>query len=146
MGHIFEKWDTSIFHEYKAVGKMDVSHFSENGRVPFLLIILIILATFAVYYDSFNNSFVWDDFSFVVNNKAIRCLDPKKIISFFTDRDTASDNTLLSADVYRPLVTASFALDYKLWGLNPHMYHIENTTLHLINVFLVYILADLILK
>ncbi len=113
-------------------------------RKEVLYIILAVIITFVVYYDSFNNSFIWDDFSFIVNNKAIRNLDIKGVISYFTDRDTSSNSKGLSADIYRPLVTTSFAIDYRLWGLNPRLYHIENTALHLFNVLLVFILAQLI--
>lgn len=41
-------------------------------------------------------------------------------------------------------MTASFAVDYKLWQLRPRFYHVENTFLHIANSILVYIVTLLI--
>ncbi len=104
-------------------------------------IIIAILITFVVYSDSFNNAFIWDDYCFVVENKAIRSLTPTHMLSYFSDYRTSSSSESLSRDVYRPLVTTSYALDYRLWDLNSNLYHVENTLLHTVNVFLVYLVV-----
>lgn len=114
---------------------------NKNGLLP---LIFVIVMTFAVYYESFGSSFIWDDFSFVVNNKAIRHFTPQKLLSYFTDLNASSNNVRLSRDVYRPLVTTSYAGDHALWGLNASFYHLENVVLHMANVVLVSILIELI--
>jgi tetratricopeptide (TPR) repeat protein len=43
-------------------------------------------------------------------------------------------------------VTSSFAVDHKLWKLDPRPYHIENTILHSINAILVYAIVFLLLS
>ncbi|MDP2913697.1 MAG: hypothetical protein Q8N91_06825 [Candidatus Omnitrophota bacterium] len=110
------------------------------------LILLIIALTLLVYYDSFNNSFVYDDYPFLVENPAVRILTLRGIISNFIDRAAASSSERLSKDVWRPFVTTSFAIDYRLWGLKPRFYHIENTAFHTMNAILVYCITFLILK
>ena len=101
--------------------------------------ILIILLGLACYSSAVNNSFVWDDKGFVVLNPAIRSL--AKIPSFFTDPKTVSEGSL-ARDVYRPVATLSFAVDYRLFKLNPMPYHLENILLHILNALLLYILLD----
>lgn len=112
----------------------------------FVSVLLLSAIIFLVYYDSFNNSFVYDDYPFVVENKAIKNLDIKSIVSNFTDRNSVSSSENLSKDVWRPLMTTSFAIDYKFWKLNPRFYHIENTAWHAANAALVYIITFLILN
>ncbi len=111
-----------------------------------VFILLLVTITFLVYYDSFNNSFIYDDYHFIVENKAIRNFNVRSIISNFTDRDSVSSSEGLSKDVWRPLMTTSFAIDYKFWKLNSRFYHIENTIWHAANVVLVYIATFLILN
>ncbi len=111
-----------------------------------VFVLFLVAITLAVYYDSFNNSFVYDDYPFIIENKHIRKLDIASIIANFTKRSSTSSSESLSRDVWRPLVTTSFAIDYKFWDLKAHFYHIENTILHIINALLVYIATFLILN
>ena len=101
-------------------------------------ILLIIALPLIAYFDSFNNSFIWDDRAFVTENEAIKKLNPASVVSNFINRDTVSSDASLSKDVWRPLVTTSFSLDNKLWGLNALPYHVENTVFHIANALLVY--------
>ncbi len=45
---------------------------------------------------------------------------------------------------YRPLVNLSYWLDFQLWGIEPSFMHLENVLLHLLNVFLVFLITSLI--
>lgn len=45
---------------------------------------------------------------------------------------------------YRPMVELSFRLDHFLWSVNPVGYHLTNVTLHLVNIYLVYLISFLI--
>lgn len=106
---------------------------------------LLIAIVFLVYFDSFNNLFVYDDFPFLVDNPAVKNLNPKSVGSYFTDKDTISSSKDLAKDVWRPLVTLSFALDYKAWRLNAGLYHLENAILHSLDAILVYVLLFLVI-
>lgn len=39
---------------------------------------------------------------------------------------------------YRPLEVFSYLIDFHIWGLNPTGYHVVNTTLHILNSWLLY--------
>ena len=43
---------------------------------------------------------------------------------------------------YRPLVNLSYWLDFQIWGMDPTFMHLENITVHLVNVFLVFLIAS----
>lgn len=107
--------------------------------------LLLAAIIFLVYYDSFNNSFVYDDYPFIVENNAIRRLDARGIISNFIERGAVSSSEGLSKDVWRPFVTTSFAIDYKLWKLIPRFYHLENTLIHAACAILVYVAVFLVI-
>ena len=42
--------------------------------------------------------------------------------------------------LYRPLYMLSFAMDYRIWGLNPFGYRLTNVIIHSLNAFLVFFL------
>jgi len=78
-----------------------------------------------------------DDSGYVVNNLFIRRLDWDLITAAFTE----------SRGSFRiPLTLLSFALDYRLWGLNPLGFHLTNTLLHAANSGLVVLIADRLLR
>lgn len=106
-------------------------------------IILILLAIgFIVYCNSFNNQFFWDDFDSVVNNQYIRSWSnfPK----FFSQNLTAGAGTV--NNYWRPLLLASFALDYSIGKLSPFMYHLQSAFWHILSAILVYLIFSKILK
>ncbi len=77
-------------------------------------------ALIAVYSNHFHNDFHFDDGHTIQNNLYIR--DLRNIPLFFTSTRTFSANPLNQS--YRPLVTTTLALDYRLGhGLNPAVFH-----------------------
>ena len=50
----------------------------------------------------------------------------------------------MANDVYRPLTTLSYAIDYAVWGLNSFGYHLTNIILHSANAILVCVLLFLL--
>ena len=90
--------------------------------------VLILLAVIAVYSNHFYNGFHFDDLHSVVDNTAIR--DLKNTPKFFTDGTTSS--VLPQNQAYRPIVTTSLALDYKLGnGYNLFYFHLSTFILFL---------------
>src|SRR3954463_4575057 len=85
------------------------------------------LAIFAAAYsNSLQNAFSFDDIHVVQQNLFIR--DLANVPRFFTDARTFS--SLPQNATYRPLVSASLALDYAIaHGLAPRVYHITQLTL-----------------
>ncbi len=80
----------------------------KNNRAPLLL--LVLAAVTAAYWNHFGNAFHFDDSHTIVENAYIR--DIRNIPSFFTD---ATRFSVLPANrSYRPVVTATLAIDYWL--------------------------------
>src|SRR3989304_7588432 len=104
--------------------------FSNNLRV----LILFILVSGIVYFNSLNNGFHFDDFHHIVENKDIR--DLHNIPIFFIDTDTFSKDDI---DHYRPLLLSTYAITYVIGRLNPAGYHIVNLLFHAGTAFLIFL-------
>lgn len=102
----------------------------------------ILCAVFLVYGRSLPGRFVFDDHHFVENNAAIRSLS--NFPRFFSDPSTQSGDAGLNADVYRPLTTFSFALNYAVTGPRPGYFRAVNLLLHSFAVFLLFRLCLLL--
>ncbi|MBN3032605.1 MAG: tetratricopeptide repeat protein [Candidatus Saganbacteria bacterium] len=86
-----------------------------------------------VYLPVLSYEFVsWDDATIIANNQQIRSLAPANLAAIFGS---------FHFGLYHPLVTFSHALEYRFFGLNPLVYHLDNLLLHLINSGLVLPLA-----
>jgi len=103
-----------------------------NLLSPWLAVVLIALFGALIYCNIYRAPFVFDDLQQIEENVKIRdlsrCLSPRQ---FFSPR---------------PLVELTFALNYKLGGLNVFGYHVVNVLIHIINGFLVYFLALTVFK
>jgi protein O-mannosyl-transferase len=98
---------------------------------------LAVVAIFAAYANHFHNSFHFDDAHTVVNNVYIRNLH--NIPRFFTDATTFS--SLPANQTWRPIVSLSLAIDYKLGhGANPLWFHISTFFWFLVQLWLMYLL------
>jgi hypothetical protein len=96
-----------------------------------------ILFTVATYANHFHSDFHFDDSHAIQNNAFIRSLD--NIPLFFTTAETFSAKPANQS--YRPLVTTTLAVDYRLGGgLNPLAFHITNFSLFLLQCALMLVL------
>jgi tetratricopeptide (TPR) repeat protein len=102
-----------------------------------LLIIIIIVASCAVYFNALRNGFVYDDIPQVVQNPWIR--EIRFIPEIFSTNVWAFQRT--STNYYRPLMHISFMLSYYLFGLAPWGFHMVNILLHAGVSVLVFLLA-----
>lgn len=114
--------------------------FHSMDKTRFVLLLIILFSVFAVNLNCLHNeSFFGDDYTYIVKNPSIR--DTGNIPRFFTDPSTMSvvkENWVS----YRPLTMLTYALNYRLSGLEPFGYHLFNVMLHLLNVLLVYLIMD----
>ena len=99
--------------------------------------IAIFFIGIAVYGNILDGDFIWDDESFVVHNEYIRSF--KYLSQYFTTNQALAEGGI-AQDSYRPFVPMSYALDYKVWGLDPFGYHLTNILLHICNAFIVFLL------
>jgi tetratricopeptide (TPR) repeat protein len=96
-----------------------------------LLVAFILVVTFLFFSPVLKNDFVnWDDDVNVIQNPNVRELNAASIKDMFS-------HTVISA--YTPLTTLSFAVENKLFGMKPGVFHLNNLLLHLLCTLLVFI-------
>ncbi len=90
------------------------------------------------YLNSFPNAFVFDDKIAIVENPMIRSLRnvPTLLVTGYWAQSRSGRSNL-----YRPLATISYALNYAVGGLHPFGYHLVNVVTHLGVSLLLYRLA-----
>ena len=93
------------------------------ARAVFLAILCAI-----VYTHFLQNSFIWDDDSYLTQNPHLKNVDGLKRIWF----------DILATPQYYPLVFTSFWIEHKFWGLDPLGYHLDNIIIHCINTILLW--------
>jgi len=84
-----------------------------------------VLVVLGAYANSLDNGFHFDDSHVVENNVYIR--DLANLPRFFTDARTFS--SIPANATYRPIISATLALDYARGGLAPRPYHVTQLTL-----------------
>ena len=99
-----------------------------------LSVIIISAAVFISYYNSFNNSFQFDDVHFIQQNSIIKSFDSFKDISFWFDFGNRAPAQFLLAINYA-------AGEYSVKG-----YHLLNTLIHLLASIAVYFLAGMLIS
>lgn len=98
-----------------------------SARVLALYGAAAVLLLGLAYSNHFRNAFHFDDSHVIVNNAYIRSL--RNIPLFFRDASTFSSYPRNAA--YRPLTSATLALDYWIGGgLDPLPFHVTQLTLH----------------
>lgn len=95
------------------------------GTSPLLVFVVLMLVTFALYWQSFGHGWTLDDNVVILGNP-----------------DVQSWGGFL-ADSYpgRPLRELTFLFDHALFGLNPAGWHVQSIAWHGLNGFLLYVLA-----
>ncbi len=115
-----------------------MSASGERRRVATWLALGVILLLAVVTYRGVTaNGFVLDDTHTVKHNPALRSLTfaPQWLTSPY------SASAIREFANYRPVLVASYALDYALWGERPAGYHATNLAIHLGVVILGFVLA-----
>jgi tetratricopeptide (TPR) repeat protein len=116
--------------------KNDPSIYLSNKQINFLLIFSLLLIAI-IYLKVFKNNLTnWDDEMYIIDNPFIRSLSFTNIVNIFKS---------YFAGNYHPLTLISYAINYKMSGLQPWSYQLFNLVLHLVNIFLVFIFIRLIL-
>lgn len=93
----------------------------------------ILLITILVYIPSLNNGFTnWDDIEQVVNNEDIQELA-------FTNTKTVFSSFYVG--MYQPLTEQLYTIIYSVFGPSASAFHAFSLLLHLLNIFLVFILV-----
>ncbi|MDD1444221.1 hypothetical protein MEO93_28560, partial [Dolichospermum sp. ST_sed3] len=98
-------------------------------KIRFWGILSIIIITLAIYVRSVNSDFInWDDDKLIYQNEDIKKVDFDHIKKMFST---------FYVQMYQPLSTLTYAVEFKFFGANPKVYHLNNILLHVLNSILV---------
>lgn len=124
---------------------MDINNKKQKNKILFIIFVL----TFLLYGNSIKNNYALDD-NYVTVTTPERPNNPKiakgirGIPKIFTTHYIESKQQTFE---YRPLVLATFAIEYQLFGSNPHISHFINVFLYAItNCILLLVLLKLLKK
>ena len=94
----------------------------------------------AAYSNSFRAGLVFDSAMVITGDTRIRAATPRNLGLILTEGYWHGNTT---SGLYRPLTTASYLLNYAVFGNGTHPagYHWVNLALHAVNVSLVYLLG-----
>lgn len=90
---------------------------------------LLFALTLAIYIPAMKAGFIWDDDSYLLNNRNLLSLEGLWRIWFSTD-----------SPQYYPLVFTTFWIEQHVWELAPAGYHAVNVVLHAANALLLWAL------
>ena len=90
------------------------------GRPKHWKISLLLAITVLSYTSALNCGYIWDDDSYVTENRNLTSVDG--LVRIWTQP--------LASPQYYPLVFTTFWLERQGWGLNPFGYHLVNVLLH----------------
>ncbi len=112
-------------------------------RTRHFALALLLLAVSLVYANSLSNSFHFDDFHTVTDNPAVRSLgNLPRILT-----DATAFSVLPANQTYRPVVTASLAVDYALGhGYVPFWFHLSSLLWFLVLVSLLFFFFEVLLN
>jgi len=128
--------------------RMLVSRFSSyfggsDTRTNPLLLTVLICSVLLIYGNSVLSGFVWDDDRMIVQRSKL--FETERAVStIFTTPDTPSDEYI--TPYYRPFTSLTYFIDYRVWGLHPFWYHLENVLLHAAVVAVLYILIKMVFR
>jgi tetratricopeptide (TPR) repeat protein len=89
---------------------------------------LLITLVLTAYFPVLQNGFIWDDDRHLTANPFVTNIEGLKAL--WSD--------VRSTQQFYPLITSSFWMEYRLWGLDPLGYHIDNVLLHAMNTILLW--------
>ena len=94
-----------------------------SRRATWLAAAIISLATLAVYANSFNGAFVFDDIPWILLDPGVHKLWPLSDVLFSSNPNFVSG---------RPVVNLTIAVNYALGGTDPRGYHVFNIAVHIL--------------
>lgn len=103
------------------------------------VLVTVLITVAAVYWPGLQGSFLFDDYPNIVDNQGVQ---PS---SWSIPSLVRSALSSPSSELRRPLASLSFAVNYLATGINPYWMKLTNLVIHLLNGWLVFILARMLL-
>src|SRR5689334_14425751 len=111
--------------------------FRSDGPSAWAVAALLAFLIAVVYIPSLNAPFIFDDTVAIIQNDSIVSLWP--LVGFVKPGPLNPPPEHPTSG--RPLVNFSFAINYRLGGLNPAGYHVFNIAIHFCNAMLIWALT-----
>ena len=92
-------------------------------------ILILIIACILPYLNILGNHFVWDDSKFILDRPETQTF-ARSLQSFYTDQ----------FGLYRPVRDVFYFFTFKLFNLNPALYHSFSILLHILATSLIYLI------
>ncbi|MBU0684115.1 MAG: tetratricopeptide repeat protein [Candidatus Omnitrophica bacterium] len=124
---------------------MNIPALAQNmsyKKTTVLAVVLIALVGFAVYFNSLDGKFIWDDDHLVKDN--IYITNGIHFPTLFTTHIGSGANIDYSS--YRPLQIVTYTIDYSFWKLDVRGYHLTNIILHILAAIALYWLIGVLFK
>jgi len=121
---------------------MDIFRKMYHGFYPHIIITLLVILA---YLPTFSGGFILDDNPLIKNNAYIK--EIQSLSSYLIQEDGIVDRSNMGGyhtGYYRPLINLTYAIDYKLWGMNAPGFRVTNLILHLMTCFMLFQLIILI--
>jgi len=116
-----------------------------KSRAKILFPLILSLFITAAYIPTFSGQFILDDRPLVKNNLFIREFKSPTFYLFQEDGVCDKSPSGYHTGYYRPLVNVFYALDHKIWGMNPSGFRATNLILHLFTCVILYHLLFMLL-
>ncbi len=127
----------------KKIKATEITAKQPSGKTTNLIfIIILIAATFGLYGVTVRNYYNLDDYHIAKNNPDFE-QGIKAIPKIFTTLYATEGNLSYG---YRPLVRASFAIEYQFFGKNPYVSHFLNIIFYLIVILLIFKILKRLLR
>ncbi len=91
-------------------------------------ILVILIVSFAVYFNALFGNFVYDDHQQIVENRWIK--DIRNIPVIFSKGVWDFQPGMTTSNYYRPLMHVVYMLNYHVFGLRPWGFHLVNVLFH----------------
>lgn len=114
--------------------KLLLPSFAKKYDRNCLVILLLVVAGFALYSGTFQNQMFWDDNDSILNNQFIQ--NWQYIPQYFSENLIAGANFL--SNYWRPALLSVFSLEWHLWGDWAPGYHFVNTSFHIADASLLF--------
>lgn len=125
-------------------GISQASKMLKNFIKKYGVIIILIVLGFLVYANALSNKFVLDDEDQIVNNPLWHKLS--NIPQIFTaDSFNSGGSAINLGNFYRPILSLTFLINYRLWGLKTPGYHVFQVIFHVFTAILIFYLLREIL-
>lgn len=102
--------------------------------VPLIVLAALVLLSLGV---ALRGDFVWDDAPLIVDNRQLRSPDAFNEIVTTSFWETGDRHDRFRS-FFRPVVSLSYFVDFRLWGQNPFGFHLTNLLLHFLCCWLVH--------